>query len=159
MYVPHAVTISKSAFCIYGFRMIPSETEIISSNSVNQLIFVMVKCCVFFAVRTEFLNIFLDQLRFWRVNDVFWYTVIRDTNADVEGQCKQYSRWHRHSYGRGNENTVKIRLVSSLHSDAILQCCGGVDWFQLAQDLSDSGGSMFESRPDNGYAEGIRSFP
>jgi hypothetical protein len=26
-------------------------------NSVNQLIFVMVKCDVFFAVRTEFLNI------------------------------------------------------------------------------------------------------
>jgi hypothetical protein len=26
-------------------------------NSVNQLIFVMVKCGVFFAVRTEFLNI------------------------------------------------------------------------------------------------------
>jgi hypothetical protein len=30
---------------------------IISLNSVNQLIFVMVKCGVFFAVRTEFLNI------------------------------------------------------------------------------------------------------
>jgi hypothetical protein len=29
----------------------------ISLNSVNQLIFVTVKCCVFFAVRTEFLNI------------------------------------------------------------------------------------------------------
>jgi hypothetical protein len=26
-------------------------------NSVNQLIFVMVKWCIFFAVRTEFLNI------------------------------------------------------------------------------------------------------
>jgi hypothetical protein len=26
-------------------------------NSVNQLIFVMVKSCVFFAVRTEFLSI------------------------------------------------------------------------------------------------------
>jgi hypothetical protein len=33
------------------------KTVIISLNSVNQLIFVMVKCCVFFAVRTEFLNI------------------------------------------------------------------------------------------------------
>jgi hypothetical protein len=30
---------------------------IISLNSVNQLIFVMVKCCVLFEVRTEFLNI------------------------------------------------------------------------------------------------------
>jgi hypothetical protein len=32
------------------FRMI------LKINSVNQLIFVMVKCCVFFAVRTELLN-------------------------------------------------------------------------------------------------------
>jgi hypothetical protein len=30
---------------------------IISLNSVNQLIFVMVKCDVLFEVRTEFLNI------------------------------------------------------------------------------------------------------
>jgi hypothetical protein len=30
--------------------------EIISQNSVNQLIFVMVKCGVLFEVRTEFLN-------------------------------------------------------------------------------------------------------
>jgi hypothetical protein len=33
------------------------QTAIIFLNSINQLIFVMVKCCVFFAVRTEFLNI------------------------------------------------------------------------------------------------------
>jgi hypothetical protein len=32
------------------------ETAIIYLNSVNQLIFVMVKCGVFFAVRTQFLN-------------------------------------------------------------------------------------------------------
>jgi hypothetical protein len=32
-------------------------TAIISFNSINQLIFVIVKCCVSFAVRTEFLNI------------------------------------------------------------------------------------------------------
>jgi hypothetical protein len=31
-------------------------TAIISLNSVNQLIFVMVKCGVLFEVRTEFLN-------------------------------------------------------------------------------------------------------
>jgi hypothetical protein len=30
---------------------------VISLNSVNQLIFVMVKCCVLFEVRAEFLNI------------------------------------------------------------------------------------------------------
>jgi hypothetical protein len=33
------------------------STGIISLNSVNQLIFVMVKSCVFFAVWIEFLNI------------------------------------------------------------------------------------------------------
>jgi hypothetical protein len=31
-------------------------TAIISLNSLNQLIFVTVKICVFFAVRPEFLN-------------------------------------------------------------------------------------------------------
>jgi hypothetical protein len=31
--------------------------QIISLNSINQLIFVMVKCCVLFEVRTELLNI------------------------------------------------------------------------------------------------------
>jgi hypothetical protein len=29
----------------------------LSNNSINQLIFVTVKCCVFFAVRTKYLNI------------------------------------------------------------------------------------------------------
>jgi hypothetical protein len=33
------------------------EAAIIFLNSVNQLIFVMVKCGVLFEVRTEFLNI------------------------------------------------------------------------------------------------------
>jgi hypothetical protein len=32
------------------------QTEIISLNRVNKLICVMVKCCVLFEVRTEFLN-------------------------------------------------------------------------------------------------------
>jgi hypothetical protein len=40
--------------CFIWFSL---QTAIISLNSVNQLIFVMVKSCVFFAVRTEFLNI------------------------------------------------------------------------------------------------------
>jgi hypothetical protein len=40
-----------------GFVWFAVLTAIISLNSVNQLIFVMVKCSVFFAVRTEFLNI------------------------------------------------------------------------------------------------------
>jgi hypothetical protein len=43
--------------CIYVFRMILRVNSDISLNSISQLIFVMVKCCVFFAVRTDFLNI------------------------------------------------------------------------------------------------------
>jgi hypothetical protein len=49
--------ISLTAFCIHGFRTILSVNSDFSLNSVNQLIFVMVKCGVFFAVRTELLNI------------------------------------------------------------------------------------------------------
>jgi hypothetical protein len=41
----------------HAHRTKNAKTTIISLNSVNQLIFVMVKSCVFFAVRTEFLNI------------------------------------------------------------------------------------------------------
>jgi len=33
------------------------QTWIISFSSVNELMFVMVKCCVFFEIRTELLNI------------------------------------------------------------------------------------------------------
>jgi hypothetical protein len=40
------------------------QIAIISLNSANQLIYVMVKCCVFFPVRTEFLNIIYTILGF-----------------------------------------------------------------------------------------------
>jgi hypothetical protein len=40
-----------------GFVWFSLQTAIIFLNSVNQLIFVMVKRSVFFAVRTEFLYI------------------------------------------------------------------------------------------------------
>jgi len=39
-----------------GVMSFSVQTAIISLNSVNQLIFVMVKCGVLFEVRTEFLN-------------------------------------------------------------------------------------------------------
>jgi hypothetical protein len=44
-------------FVFMGFVWLSLQTAIISLNSVNQLIFVMVKCSVFFAVRTKLLNI------------------------------------------------------------------------------------------------------
>jgi hypothetical protein len=40
-----------------SFKWFSQQTAIISLNSVNELIFATVKCCVFFAVRTEFLSI------------------------------------------------------------------------------------------------------
>jgi len=39
----------------FGFKGL--NRDFISLNSVNQLIFVMVKCGVLFEVRTEFLNV------------------------------------------------------------------------------------------------------
>jgi hypothetical protein len=44
-------------FVFMGFLCVTLETEIISLNSINQMIFVMVKCGVLFQVRTGFLNI------------------------------------------------------------------------------------------------------
>jgi hypothetical protein len=41
------------------------------SNSVSQLIFVMVKCGVFFEVRTELLKYYLDELRLQRANELY----------------------------------------------------------------------------------------
>jgi hypothetical protein len=43
-------------FEFVGFHMFFTVNGIIFLNSVNQLIFVMVKCGVLFEVRTEFLN-------------------------------------------------------------------------------------------------------
>jgi len=43
---------------------------IVSLNSVNQLIFVMVKCGVLFEVRTEFLNVILTSFGFKGLNSV-----------------------------------------------------------------------------------------
>jgi hypothetical protein len=40
----------------------------ISLNNINQLIFVMVKCCVLFEVWTEFFKYYLDELRLQRFN-------------------------------------------------------------------------------------------
>jgi D-alanyl-lipoteichoic acid acyltransferase DltB (MBOAT superfamily) len=43
-------------FVFIGFAWFSPETAIISLNSINQLIFVMVKCDVLFEIRTELLN-------------------------------------------------------------------------------------------------------
>jgi hypothetical protein len=62
MYFP-AKTVSKSAFYIYGFHVILNEKRRHLLKRVNELIFVTVKCGVFFAVRTEFLSVIYMSLR------------------------------------------------------------------------------------------------
>jgi len=49
--------ICNTVVCVLIFVGFSVKTAIISLNSVNQLIFVMVKCGVLFEVRTGFLNI------------------------------------------------------------------------------------------------------
>jgi hypothetical protein len=62
MQPPPALTFRNSAFCpqnvFMRFARFSLQTAIVSLNAVNRLIFVTVKCSVFFAVRTEFLNTF-----------------------------------------------------------------------------------------------------
>jgi hypothetical protein len=60
-YIPPALTILNSALCMYGFCMILS---INGDYFRKQLIFVMVKCYVFFEVRTQFLNIIYTSFGF-----------------------------------------------------------------------------------------------
>jgi hypothetical protein len=59
---------SKSAFCIYGFCMIFSVNSDNFLNSINQLIFLMVKYGVLFEVRTESLNIIQTSFGFKGLN-------------------------------------------------------------------------------------------
>jgi hypothetical protein len=49
--------------------------KIISLNSINQLIFVMVKCGVLFEVRTEFSNVRKDE-RLLQMVKYFWKPVL-----------------------------------------------------------------------------------
>jgi hypothetical protein len=73
-----------------GFVWFSLQTAIISLNSVNQLIFVMVKCGVYFAVRTEFLNIIwtsfgfkgLRTMRFLVIHSVFQIYFLRQVSPD-----------------------------------------------------------------------------
>jgi hypothetical protein len=66
-----------------GFVLFSVQAEIISLNSVTQLIFVMVKCCVFFAVRTEFLNIILTSFGFKGLIRSYDIDLIEKTIHDI----------------------------------------------------------------------------
>jgi hypothetical protein len=54
---PTCFTTTNCAFCVYGFVWFSLQTASIFLGNINQLSIVMLKCCVFFEVRTEFLNI------------------------------------------------------------------------------------------------------
>jgi hypothetical protein len=55
-------------FVLMGFVCFSLQTAVIYLNSINQLIFVMVKCGVLFEVRTEFLNIISTSFGFKGLN-------------------------------------------------------------------------------------------
>jgi hypothetical protein len=58
MYVPPSLITSNSAFRIYRFLMLLIiNSDYISLTSINQFMFVIVKCGFLFQVLTEFLNI------------------------------------------------------------------------------------------------------
>jgi hypothetical protein len=97
------------------------QTVIISSNSVNQLIFAMVKSGVFFAVRTEFLNIIWTSFGFKGLTFLLtrlsaewscWFTIA------TKNLLYQNSNEHR-LYQHSNEadfycwETYRISLLST----------------------------------------------
>jgi hypothetical protein len=45
--------ICNGVFCLYEFYVVLTATAIISLHNINQLIFVMVKCCVLIEVLTD----------------------------------------------------------------------------------------------------------
>jgi hypothetical protein len=57
----HLLQQSATLHFVLYFVCLLLQSAIISLNSINKLIFVMVKCCVFIAVRTEFLNVLLRR--------------------------------------------------------------------------------------------------
>jgi hypothetical protein len=55
--LPRALTISNAAYCIYIFRKFLAVNNDYFLKRHSKFIFVMAKCCIFFAARTEFLTI------------------------------------------------------------------------------------------------------
>jgi hypothetical protein len=81
---------------MYYFRMILRiNSDYLSLNSINQLIFVMVKYSVFFAVRTEFLNIIQTSFGFkglivlyYRVSTKASINTYDDSNYNLKAKLK-----------------------------------------------------------------------
>jgi hypothetical protein len=61
------------------------KTVIISLNSVNQFILVMVKYCVFFAIRTEFLNIIQTSFDFNKI------IIFRKFEVNIELETRRFN--------------------------------------------------------------------
>jgi hypothetical protein len=75
LYVAPALFSITFHFMLICFVSFSPQTAIISLNSVNRLIFVTVKCSVFFAVRTEFLNNISTIFDFEGLNVMFMSTL------------------------------------------------------------------------------------
>jgi hypothetical protein len=69
-----ALIVNNSVFCTPSvficFDWFSEQTAIISLNRIHKLIFVMVKCSVFFAVQTECLSIIETSFGFKRDNSI-----------------------------------------------------------------------------------------
>jgi hypothetical protein len=83
-------------FVFMGFAWFSLKTAIISLNSIKKFIFVMVKCGIFFSVRTEFLNIILTSFGFkglieWWADPVIFRETVMERNIsqhfmEISGQ-------------------------------------------------------------------------
>jgi hypothetical protein len=98
-------TYFNSALCpqrvFLGLVRFSQWTAIIFLNSVNQLIFVMVKCGVFFAVRTKFLILFSRASAFkGLIQNAYWSNTENNCFIYLNMQCACKQITHGNYVGR-----------------------------------------------------------
>jgi hypothetical protein len=99
--------------CVCGFCMILRVNNDSLLNSVNQPIFVMVKCCVFFAVRAEFLTIIYTSFSFKRL------TCLNTSYLEINSYLRHCMPFVRRENNRTRLKSLhNLRLASFLTSDA-----------------------------------------
>jgi hypothetical protein len=107
----------------YVFHMSFRITAIISVNSINQLILVIVKCCVFFEVRTEFLDTIETSFNFKRLicsvtfNSIFKMGVINYFIEKLTSVIYVKVCWY--------ENTLNINSVFISDKITVSNLVGG----------------------------------
>jgi hypothetical protein len=85
-------------------RSVQECSSLVYLNSINQLIFVMVKCCVFFAVRTEFLSSIKTSLGFNRFR-----------LSQVSGKCSSQIQFQIEMIPKSLTDTVPDRFHFNTH--------------------------------------------